>query len=138
MSIGSNASIQAVPFGLDPDFVQVGVVAVAGADVTDLLVARVVQITSFALPEADLEDPPLPPGQDRLARRMLDDLQVRRRHAARQRVEPDQVAFLIGDHRPGRALALVGGEEEIAGRGAGLRRACEIRTVDGVSDGAER
>ena len=50
------------PFGGDPDLVQVVVVAVAGADAGDLFVGAVGD-DDFALPEADLEDPPLPPGR---------------------------------------------------------------------------
>ena len=38
----------------------------------------------------------------------------------RERFEPDQAAVLFGDHRPRRALALVGREEQVAGSGAGL------------------
>ena len=132
ISIGSNASTQAVPSG-STDLVQVGVIAVAGADVADLLVVSCVEHV-FALAEADLEDPPLPPGQGRLA---LDwwTLKFVADMPARQRVEPDQVAVLVGDHRPRRALALVGGEEQIAGAAPGLAGVV-ICTVDGVSDGA--
>ena len=101
------------PVGRQADLVQVGVVAVTRAHMADLLVARVGDDV-FALAEADFEDVPLPPDQGGLAAQ-LDDLEVRRRHAARQRFEPDQVAFLVGDHRPRRALALVGGEEQVSG-----------------------
>ena len=54
-----------------PDLVQVGVVAVAGADVGDGLVGGVVDHV-LALAEADFEDASLPPGQDRLALVLLD------------------------------------------------------------------
>ncbi len=76
---GSNASIQAVPCGVSADFVQVGVVAVAGPDRGDRLVGGVVDHV-LALAEADLEDAPLPPGQDGLALVLL-DLEVGRRLA---------------------------------------------------------
>ena len=118
MWIGSNASIQAVPCGRQPDLVQVGVVAVAGPDRRDVLVGAVVDHV-FALAEADLEDAALPPGQHGLAFVLL-DLEVGRVLARRQRVEPHEVAVLFGDHRPRRALALVGREEQVAGRRAGL------------------
>jgi hypothetical protein len=96
-----------------PDFVQVGVVAVARPDVRDGLIGGVVDDV-FALTEADFEDAPLPPGQDRLALVLL-DLKIGRRLAGRQRVKPHERAVLFGDHRPRRALALIGGEEQVAG-----------------------
>ncbi len=106
--------------GREQDLVQVGAVAVAGADRGDLLVGAVVDHV-FALAEAHLDDAALPPGERRLAFVGL-HLEVGGGVLARQRVKPHQRAVLFGDHRPGRPQALVGGEEEVAAGRAGLRR----------------
>ena len=97
---------------------QVGVVAVARPDQGHAPVGAVVEDV-LALAEADLEDPALPPREHRFSLVSLDS-EVRRLLPGRERVKPDEVAALIDDHRPGRALPLVGGEEQIAGRRAGF------------------
>ena len=96
---------------------QVGVIAVAGVHGADALVGGVVDDV-FALPEADLEDAPLPPRQHGLAVVLL-DFEAGRLLASGQRVKPHEAAVLFGDHRPGRAVALVGRQQQVAGRGAG-------------------
>ena len=72
---------------------QVGVVAVAGADVGDGLVGAVVDDV-LALAEADFEDAPLPPGQHRLALVGL-GLEVGRRLPGGQGVKPHERAVLF-------------------------------------------
>ena len=104
----------------DAQHVQIRVVAVAGPDRTDLLVGAVVDDV-FALAEADLEDPALPPRQNRLALVALHP-EVRRGLTGGHRVEPDQVPGLVDDHRPRGADALVGSEEEVPGGGVRGRR----------------
>ena len=106
--------------GREQDLVQVGAVAVAGADGGDLLVGAVVDHV-FALAEPHLDDAALPPGERRFAFVAL-HLEVGGGVPARQRVKPHQRAVLFGDHRPGRPQALVGGEEEVAAGRAGPRR----------------
>ena len=106
MWIGSNASIHAVPWGVEQDLVQVGAVAVAGAHGRDLVVGVVVDHV-FALAEADADDAALPPRQRGLAFVGL-HLEVGRRLAGGQRVKPHERAVLFGDHRPRGAHALVG------------------------------
>ena len=100
-------------FGGDARRVQVRAIAVARTCARDLTVGAVVE-ERFALAEAELQDASLPPAEHRLALVGL-DLEVGRGLPGGQRFEPHQVARLIDDHRPGRALALVGREEEVAG-----------------------
>ena len=118
----------------DFDHVQVGVIAISSEDRRDVLVGGVVDHV-LTLTEADLEDPPLPPREHRLAFVLL-NLEVRRVIVLRQRVKPHEAAVLFGDHRPRRALALVGGLEQIAGARTGLGGRGDL-TVEGVSSGAE-
>ena len=99
---------------------QIGVVAVAGEHLGERLVGGAVDLI-LALTEAERQDPSLPPGQDGLAVVGL-RLEVGRGVVRRCGVEPDQVAGLIDDHLSRRARALIGRQEEIAGRRAGARR----------------
>ena len=107
-------------FGGEAKLVQVGLVAVAGPDLGHGPIGAVEEHV-FALAEPGLDDPPLPPGQYGLAFVGLDP-KVRRLQPGRKPVKPDEPAALIGDHRPRRTTPLVGSQEEVARRRAGLRR----------------
>ena len=86
---------------------------VAGLDGGQRPVAAVVDLV-LALAEADLHDASLPPHQHLLAQIAL-HAEVRGVFAIGQRVQPDEVSALVDDHRPVRALALIGSQEQIAG-----------------------
>ena len=100
----------------DRELVQVERVAVAGAHGRHLAVVLVVDLAD-AVAVAD-EQPALPPGQHGLALVGL--------HAevggdlAGRRLEPDEVAAVVDDHRPVLAAAGLGGEEDEPGRAARL------------------
>ena len=120
MWIGSNTSIHAVPSGVQPDLVQVGVVAVARPDARDLPVGAVVDHV-FALRRSR-------PARIRPCHQVSTGLPLVLLHleVGRRRCSPaagwnqTRLPVLVGDHRPRRALALVGREEQVAGRGARL------------------
>ncbi len=99
--------------GVDVEFVEVGFVAVAAADARDLLVGAVVD-DLFALAEALWRDVALPPGDDRFAFVLL-HLQVGPLGALGERVEPDELAGAVEDHRAVLAGSGVGRREDVAG-----------------------
>ena len=99
--------------GSDANRVQVCLQAVAGTNRGHRSVGGVVDHV-FALPESEFEDAPLPPHERRRAAVLL-DAEVGGPLAARQRMEPHQASVLRHDHRPGRPLALVGGQEQLPG-----------------------
>ncbi len=104
----------------DVEVVEVGFVAVARVDASELLIGAVVDHL-FALTEALRRDVSLPPGQDRPAAVLL-HLQVGRRDVRRQRVEPHEIAGFVEDRRSRFAGPDVrGGEHEPSGR---LGRTC--------------
>ena len=96
---------------------QVGVVAVPGPDRGHAVIGAVVDHV-FALAEADPDDASLPPGEHGPSFVLL-DLEVGCRLPGCERVKPHQVAALVGDHRPRRAVSLVGREEQVTGTRAG-------------------
>ena len=75
-------------------------------------------ITSPALLPAAGDQRILPPGEHRLAFVLLHAEVRRARALRRQRLEPDERAVFVEDHRPVLAGTGVGGEEEIARRRA--------------------
>ena len=100
------------------EFVQVGLVAVAGPNHGDLPVGAVRDHPSGRAAAAGHERI-LPPGEHRLAAVAL-HAQVAGPCSGRQRVEPDQPAVFVEDHRAVLALSRVGREEQVP---AGLARA---------------
>ena len=103
-----------MPCGRQLEVVEVGPMAVAGADVGDLVVGGVGDHV-FAGAEPVHRDVALPPGEHLFARVFL-GLEVRRRGVAGQGLEPHQPPGGVEDHRPGLAGAAVGRDEHLAGR----------------------
>ena len=100
----------------DLELVQVGLVAVAGVDGGDRLVGGA---HDLVVPEADAEfrgHEAVPPREDRLSLEAL-DLEVRRRHALRHRVKPDEPSLRVEDHRPGLAVPVRRRQEDVTRRG---------------------
>ena len=114
------------------EFVQVGLVAVAGPHHRDLPVGAVGDHPAGGAAAAGHERV-LPPGEHRLAAVAL-HAQVARPRSGRQRVEPDQPAVFVEDHRPVLPVTRVGREEQVR-RSPG--RARVTVTVGGRRSGRE-
>ena len=120
------------PLRREEEFVEVRTVTVAAAHVGEVRVgARVDHV--FADPEAVNRDVALPPGEHRPAVELL-HAQVRREGVARQRLEPEQPAGGVEDHRAGLPRPPVRRHEDVAfghARGVGRdrhRRWAQVRS----------
>ena len=106
---------QCGPVARQQELVRIQVVAVGGAHGRDGAVGRVDDATD---PGAAVgRHPTLPPGQHRPAAVAL-GTEVEGLLVAVERVEPDQVAGLVDDHRPLGGRAALGSDEDAAGRRA--------------------